>query len=232
MIIITGDLHGDYDVQKLKRGNNPELDDAKKEDYLIICGDFGMVWDDSPTDLWWRKWLNERPYTVLFIDGNHENFDLLDAYPTEEWHGGMVHRIMPSVLHLMRGQVFEIDGKTFFTMGGAQSHDIAQRVEGESWWRRELPSEAEMKQARQALNAHNWAVDYVLTHSLPTSLEESVFAEFGYPHNALTDFLDEVEAKLAYRTWFTGHYHQDARLASNPDFVLLYNYFFKIKDEK
>lgn len=231
MIFVTGDLHGDYDVYKLRFGENKELDQATKEDYLMICGDFGMVWDDSPTDLWWRKWLDELPYTVLFIDGNHENFDLLDAYPTEEWHGGLIQRIMPSVLHLMRGQVYEIDGKTFFTMGGAQSHDVAQRVEGESWWKQELPSEEEISAAREKLDQYNWTVDYVLTHSLPTSLEESVFEEFDYPHNRLTDFFDEVEQKLAYRNWFTGHYHQDARLACNPQMILLYNYILKLDDD-
>lgn len=38
--------------------------------------------------MWWRSWLNDRPFTTLFVDGNHENFDLLNAYPVENWHGG------------------------------------------------------------------------------------------------------------------------------------------------
>jgi hypothetical protein len=49
----------------------------------------------------------------------------LNAYPVEEWHGGKVHKIRPSVIHLMRGQVYELQGKKFFTFGGAQSHDIS-----------------------------------------------------------------------------------------------------------
>ena len=32
------------------------------------------------------------------------------------------------VLHVMWGQVFEIDGTSFFTMGGAASHDIQDGI--------------------------------------------------------------------------------------------------------
>jgi hypothetical protein len=30
------------------------------------------------------------------------------TYPIEEWNGGKIQRIRPSVIHLMRGQVFEL----------------------------------------------------------------------------------------------------------------------------
>lgn len=56
--------------------------------------------------------------------GNHENFDRLYQYPVEDWHSGKVHKIRESVLHLMRGQVFEIEEKKIFSFGGASSHDI------------------------------------------------------------------------------------------------------------
>lgn len=62
------------------------------------------------------EWFDESNFTTLFVDGNHENHALLDTFPVEEWHGGKIHRIKPSVIHLMRGQVFEIDGKNIFTM--------------------------------------------------------------------------------------------------------------------
>lgn len=80
--------------------------------------------------MWWRSWLNDRPFTTLFVDGNHEIFDLLNAYPVENWHGGKIHRIAPSIIHLMRGQLFDIEGKSFFTMGGAESHDREFRTIG------------------------------------------------------------------------------------------------------
>ena len=78
---------------------------------------------------WWSlDWLNEKNSTTLFVDGNHENFTRLYNYPVEEWHGGKVHKIRDSVLHLMRGEIFEINDKKIFTFGGAKSHDIQEGI--------------------------------------------------------------------------------------------------------
>ena len=120
MIYITGDCHADF--RRFNTDIFPEQNEMTKEDYVIICGDFGGVWDkdkESAREKWWLDWLEEKSYTTLFVDGNHENFDRLYDNPVEEWHGGKVHKIRSSVIHLMRGQVFEIDGKEIFTFGGA-----------------------------------------------------------------------------------------------------------------
>lgn len=126
MIYITGDCHADY--ARFNAENFPEQSEMTKNDYVIICGDFGGVWNidaESPREKWWMDWLENKPFTTLFVDGNHENFDRLYTYPVEEWNGGKVHKIRPSVIHLMRGQVFTIEGKKIFTFGGAGSHDIS-----------------------------------------------------------------------------------------------------------
>ena len=105
MIFVTGDCHADY--RKFTIENFPMQKELSKEDYVIICGDFGGVWSkdtESKEEKWWMNWLEDKPYTTLFVDGNHENFDRLYSYPVEEWHGGKVHKIRPSVIHLMRGQ--------------------------------------------------------------------------------------------------------------------------------
>ena len=98
-----------------------------KDDYVIICGDFGGVWnrfEENKYEKHWMDWLEKHPFTTLFCEGNHENFDRLYNYPVEKWNGGNVHKIRPSVIHLMRGQVFQLCGKKFFVFGGAKSHDI------------------------------------------------------------------------------------------------------------
>lgn len=128
MIYITGDTHCTFDISKFKPHYFPEGQTLTKEDYVIICGDFGAVWDDMLPDLFWRDWLDSQPWTTLFVDGNHENFELLDDYPVSSWHGGKVHFIKESVIHLMRGQIYTIDGLTFFTFGGGYSCDIETRV--------------------------------------------------------------------------------------------------------
>ena len=126
MIYITGDTHAEF-KHRFNMENFPEQTEMTKDDYVIICGDFGGVWDaggESKDEKYWLDWFEGRSYTLLFVDGNHENFDRLNGYPVKEWCGGKVHELRPHVLHLMRGQVFEIDGKKIFTFGGASSHDI------------------------------------------------------------------------------------------------------------
>ena len=153
--------------------------------------------------------VENKPFTTLFVDGNHENHDLLNAYQVDGWHGGKVHRICESVIHLMRGQVFDLAGKSFFTMGGACSHDIEYRTEGLNWWRSEVPSQAEREEALAVLNAHGWKVDYVLTHCAPTSALPSCRISDPIFPDEYTDWLqDEVEGKLDYKKWFFGHYHR------------------------
>ena len=227
MILLTGDTHGEIDIGKLsnaRRQNRERFAGMTKDDYLIILGDFGFVWDGGATDDWWLDWLNTKPYTTLFIDGNHENFDLLAAYPTEEWNGGRIQRIRDSVLHLMRGQFFELAGKSFFTMGGAESHDMDARKEGLTWWRQEMPCDAEYEEARRNLEAHGWQADFVLTHSLPSCIQNLWFDGEDYYHtNRLTDFFDEVYEKLDFKAWYSGHYHMDVMVQSHPQVCMLYN---------
>jgi len=124
MIYITGDTHGTYDVNKLAK-IKPHL---TEDDYVIVLGDFGVCWDNNGSDLKVRRFWERNKATTLFVDGNHENFDLLNALPVAEWNGGKVHRIGEKIIHLMRGQMFELDGKTIFTMGGAPSHDCGSAL--------------------------------------------------------------------------------------------------------
>ena len=126
MIYVTGDLHGNG--LRFQPQYFPEQSEMTKNDYMIACGDFGCVWNGDKSDDPQLDRLEGLPFTVLFVDGNHENFDALKEYPVEQWHGGMVHKIRPHVIHLMRGQAFKLQGCTFFTMGGAQSHDIADGI--------------------------------------------------------------------------------------------------------
>ena len=103
MIYVTGDLHGD-----LSRLETFRLHRLKRDDKLIICGDFGFLWDNSDSEKKALDKLSKKKYTILFVDGTHENFDLLEQYPVEEWNGGKVHRVREKILHLMRGQIFTI----------------------------------------------------------------------------------------------------------------------------
>lgn len=207
MIYITGDCHKDF--TRFTEENFSEQKHMTKDDYVIICGDFGGVWwsrdnSNSATDNFDLNWLQDRPFTTLFVDGNHENFDELYKYPVKEWHGGKVHELRSSVLHLMRGEVFEICGKRILAFGGAQSHDIQDgiipwddkknwketarkwrqqgkifRIDHYSWWKEELPTPEEIDNARRNLEKCDYTVDYVITHDCPTDALVTYVALLG-----------------------------------------------------
>lgn len=125
MIFVTGDTHGE--PNRLNTENFPEQKELSRNDHVIICGDFGLIFaedKESKTETWWLNWLEDKNFTTLFVDGNHENFDRLNAMTEEEWHGGRVHKLREHVIHLMRGEMYRIDGVDVFAFGGARSHDI------------------------------------------------------------------------------------------------------------
>lgn len=208
MIYITGDTHMPLDMAKLSLDRFPEQAGLTKDDYVIVCGDFGGVWDGRWHDHKCMKDLEARNFTTLFIDGNHENFHLLNRMPMEVWNGGKVHRVGKGVLHLMRGQVFALEGMTFFTMGGGYSIDRAYRTPGRSWWPEEMPSDAERREAMANLARHGYSVDVILTHAAPESLMNLFFPDHA-GELPLNLFLQEVMDRTAYRRWFFGHLHED-----------------------
>ncbi|MBQ3489699.1 MAG: metallophosphoesterase [Clostridia bacterium] len=204
-LYVCGDVHQDIDLGKLTSARFAAKG-LSKNDYVLICGDCGAVWDGRGTDRYLQKWYEKKPWTTLFIDGNHENFDLLESYPVSEWNGGNVHRITPSLLHLMRGQVYTLDGRRLFTMGGASSHDKRYRKEGISWWERELPCAEEYAEARRNLAAAGNRTDYIFPHCAGSRLQDIISPEKEKNH--LTDFLDTLES-ISFGAWYFGHYHKD-----------------------
>ncbi len=233
-IFVTGDIHGSYDIHKLA-SSRFDAKNLTKDDYLIICGDFGLVWDGSKNERYWLRWLDEKPFTTLFVDGNHEGFTALNELPTISWHGGNVHQAAESVFHLKRGEIFEIDNRKVFTMGGAKSsaYDIAHREAGISWFPEEIPSSEERDHAIEVLEKANWDADLVITHCAPTSVKSSLELATDrldiHPMDEYTDWLDTIKQKLAYKHWFCGHYHVDASLDDNIQ--VLYRSICKVVDQ-
>lgn len=226
-IIVTGDIHGNP-FQRLNVENFPEGKTYTKEDYVIILGDFGLVWDDSAMEHSCLDWLENKPWTTLFIDGNHENYDLLNKFPIEEWGGGRVQKIRSSVIHLLRGEVYDIGGYKFLAMGGARSHDIQDgvlevgdprikiwkkddfklfRINHISWWEEEIPNEKERKNALKNLAENDYKIDYILTHEAPSS-DVVLMDHLLYHPDEYSKWLEmEIRQKVKYKKWFFGHYH-------------------------
>lgn len=232
---MTGDIHASYDIAKLSESC---FDTAglTKDDYVIICGDFGLVWNNSASEQYWLRWLDTRPFTTLFVDGNHEGFSLLNSLPETTWNGGAVHQVATSVFHLKRGQLFNIDGYRIFAMGGASSseYDRTHRTQGETWFNEEIPNEQERAAALETLDAANWDCDFVITHCAPSSCAQGISEHTDrleiHPMDEYTDWLQTIQDHLTYRHWFCGHYHIDAQIQDKT--TALYNRIAVLADPK
>ncbi|TCT14532.1 calcineurin-like phosphoesterase family protein [Natranaerovirga pectinivora] len=223
MILITGDIHGSIDVGKLTTKRFSLQKELTKKDYLIICGDFGGVWFGEQKDRFWLDWHNNKNYTTLFIDGNHENHNLLNEYPIEQWKGGKVHKIRPSVYHLMRGQIFTIEGKKFFAFGGALSTDKKDRRENISWWASEEASIEEIKEAKENLQREDNIIDYVITHTVSKGFRENYLnglRDEVCEESVTEEFLQYIENNVNYKYWYSGHFHIDKNFQDEKHYVL------------
>jgi len=214
MIYLTGDTHGSIDVQKVLTFNK-----GVEGDYLIILGDFGLTWYINGDQNYTKQeriltTINKKPFTTLFIDGNHENFTTLNMIPKIEKFGGVVGVLRNNIFHLKRNQVYTIDNKKFYVHGGGLSVDKDHRIEGVSWWREELPSVLEMNLAFDFMNLKT--VDYILTHEAPTSFIPRILGrkdkrlpesqKFDSPLARLFESIYEISI---FKHWYCGHYHQD-----------------------
>lgn len=206
-IFICGDIHAILDIDKLRFLYDRK--DLTKDDYLIICGDTAICGFDESIERETRRFLRNLPLTVLFCDGNHENFNALNDYPIEKWHGGDVHVIEDSIIHLMRGQIYDIDGESFFVMGGACSTDKDFRDEGETWFVEELPTEEECRDALLNLSSHDFKVDSIISHCAPYEVAIALGREVLDEELPFLRFLQEVADGTDFTNWYFGHYHED-----------------------
>ena len=202
MIYVTGDVHAD-----LSRFKDKALRKLRKNDALIICGDFGFIWDGSERERRVLKKIGRLPYNVLFVEGTHENYDLLEGYEVEEWCGGKTRKISGRLRQLLRGQVFEIAERTVFTFGGGQSDDIYELVEGSNWWRREIPTEEELSEGLKNLEKVNNKVDFVVTYEPPSKMQDFLLGSGDRNH--INTYLNGIFEKVEFRSWFFGKLHMN-----------------------
>ncbi len=206
MIYVTGDTHGDY-----SRFKDPAIKKLRRGDTLIICGDFGFFWNGSRKEKSTIKKLTKKGYTIAFLDGCHENFDILEEYPVTEWNGGKARVIANNLIHLMRGQVYTIEDKKIFTFGGGHSQDFDFRRSSENWWKREKPSHDEIIEAIENLRINDNSVDYVITHEPPVSLKDCLNVDVLQRLEVHALFEDIIKT-CTYQKWFFGKCHIDKHI--------------------
>lgn len=219
MIYLTGDTHGDtHRFTHIK---------YSKDDYIIILGDFGMIWGSNESEL---NCLAKKNGNFLFIDGNHENFNRIEKLPTKEMFGADVGYVRDNVFHLRRGRVYDIEGKSFLAFGGARSIDKDMRTENVDWWPQELPTREDFNTAINNLARRDFAVDYILSHTLPEEQANTHLALQGETKRRFLDTTEKMLSKIVAKTNFTklycGHWHVNKTI--DKKFSILYRDIVKL----
>ncbi len=243
-IYITGDTHSKFN----RFGSKVWFESrnfVKEENLVIILGDFAGIWCSDLNDphweeeKYWLEWLSNKNFYTAFVDGNHENFDRLEKLEQIETFNGTVGKVSDSIFHLKRGEVYTINNKKFFVMGGAMSIDKDRRIENVSWWSQEQPSKKEMDYGIDNLIKHDMKVDVVLTHTCPKYIVPVILDEpmdtlhhkkySNYYHkfyDPLTKYLEYVKDSIQFENWFFGHFHEDKKI--DDRFLAMYERIIKL----
>lgn len=227
-IYFFGDTHGSLDIDKIF------MPSYQADDYIIVCGDFGVLWSDETgvfkqDDMLEKEAkLKERiqtlPCTLLFIDGNHENFNRLNTLKQVERFESIVGEyIKDKCYHLKRGNIYNITGHTIFTMGGALSIDKAWRAERLSWWRQEAITQMELENALHNIQNYKGKIELVVTHTCPQSflsplselinIDHKIHDENPYKLEKIKNALIDNHQKPQF--WIFGHWHRDVNFTSD-----------------
>jgi hypothetical protein len=200
-------MHGDYkcfEQRNIKR-------QLKKGDTLIVCGDFGFIWDGSEEENKKLDKMSEFLFSISFIDGKHENFDLLKNFPETTFCSGKSRRIRKNIFHLTRGEIYTIENQTFFAFGGGESQDRDVRLELGKWWKEEMPTFEEISDAARKLNGSDKKVDYIITHEPPSYIKNAT-NKSPIETNFLNTFFDSIAKEVKFKKWFFGSLHLDKKI--------------------
>ena len=195
MIYLISDIHGDKNF----KGLQDYLRIAKDDDLLIVLGDVSLEFENTVTNRDFTEYFLSLKKNIAFLDGNHENFSYLNSFPEEKWNGGKIHRLSEHIVHLQRGNVYRINGKSIFTFGGCKSS--AKWKEAGLWHPEETASDEECNLAKENLQKANFSVDYILTHKHETDPNYHLVDMNLYQ---LTKFIKD---NVSYKKWYFGHSH-------------------------
>lgn len=203
-LMVAGDWHGNT------RYAEKAIRHAKKGgcDAIVHLGDFGYWprFDEGPR--FYKvvvEELRHRGLRLYWVDGNHENHDLLNP--------GMGNEV---IQHLPRGHRWEWWGKTWMAIGGGVSVDKQWRRPHIDWFPEETLTPRQFEYCLR-----EGGVDIVVAHDAPEEssipgihakeklgLEPSLFPDEqireSWEHRAL---MSEICKDKHPSHWFHGHYH-------------------------
>jgi len=205
MIYMLADQHGGDAPGELQK----YLDTASDDDLLIILGDLGINFFGTEKNRKFDELILSSKKKIAFLDGNHENFKFIYSFPEEEWCGGKVHRLTDNIVHLERGYIYKIDGKSFFVFGGCKSS--SKWKDRGLWQPEEVPTEEELARAYANLEAAGNKVDYILLHKYEIGK--------GTRTEELLELCKYIDEHVSFKQLYAGHWHINERLDEKHAFV-------------
>lgn len=214
MIYITGDTHADFsDIHEFCYTRQ-----TSRDDIMIILGDAGINYWLNQRDRYLKEWLSGFPITFFCIHGNHEARPQgISTYVVDSFHGGAVYfePEYPNILFAADGNLYDFGDKQYLVIGGAYSIDKYIRInEGLQWFEDEQPSDrtkmiVEMKidgikdESKICVLSHTCPLSKMPIEALLPNIDQSKV------DNSTEKWLDTIEARLDYCSWYCGHFHID-----------------------
>lgn len=210
MIYITGDTHRNF-----SRLYGLEV---SSDDMLIILGDSGINYCLNEEELKYKDYLTKFKIKLFCIRGNHEErSENINTYKEVDMFGGkvFVEEDFPNLIFAKDGEVYDIDGKSIFVIGGAYSVDKNYRIMYDyKWFKDEQLTTKEMNDILAKVKGKHF--DIVLTHTCPYKYEPREVFMSGIDQSkvdkSMEHFLDEIEENIDYDKWYCGHYHTEKQV--------------------
>lgn len=199
-LIVCGDIHGKLRelVWKLSQHGITNAN-------VIVLGDFGVGFDNSMDFEYQRleKKLIKNDLVIHALRGNHDDPAYFDGTHNYE-----------RLKFLKDNEVVNISGENILIIGGANSTDVAWRIEENKklakknrkcWWENEGITKV-------PINTLPKRVDYIMSHEAPLTflpiITKGNFSDEVY--DKILDsrkYLDNVLMEVNAKKWFYGHYH-------------------------
>lgn len=229
-LFVRGDTHGNFDFIEYFC----EEYDTTTDDVLVILGDAGILYygEKSTREKYLHMHLAKQPITLFCVRGNHESRPEDRDYPVEycDLVGGYAYHDphAPNIWYAVDGGIYNCQGHSFLTIGGAYSVDKDYRLAmGWYWNPREQLDEAERKEIMSEIKDTN--VEWIFTHTCPTYWEPVDLFLGGIDQSTvdttMEHWLEDVAENVSCEKWFFGHFHANRNVLTGKVYML----FDKIK---
>lgn len=175
-VVVAGDWHGNTRWAIHTINEAAKALEGQDEKIILHLGDFlpTFFWNDKypPVEEDRFRWVHDyldqltsclkfHSMEIRFIDGNHEDWEVLNAYRAQHPTAPIVP-LTDSIFWMPRGTRWQWHGRTWLAFGGAVSPNRANLTEGWNWWPDEAITDEQVVKATAAGEA-----DVVISHDAP-----------------------------------------------------------------